>query len=55
MATKAKKRAFIYTRLSQDRHGTSESTKRQEADCRALARREGLTVAHVFADNDTSD
>lgn len=48
------KRAFIYTRLSQDRHGTSESTKRQEADCRALCRREGLEVVRVFSDEDTS-
>jgi DNA invertase Pin-like site-specific DNA recombinase len=46
--------AAIYTRLSQDRDGTKGGTDRQEKDCRALAKREGLKVAEVFVDDDRS-
>jgi site-specific DNA recombinase len=46
--------AAIYCRLSQDRDGTKKGTDRQEADCRALAKREGFTVAEVFVDDDRS-
>jgi len=45
---KTTKRAFIYTRISQDRDGATTSTDRQERDCRALAKREGLRVVRVF-------
>jgi DNA invertase Pin-like site-specific DNA recombinase len=44
----------IYCRLSQDRDGTKKGTDRQEKDCRALAKREGFTVAEVFIDDDRS-
>ncbi len=44
----------IYTRLSQDREGTKGGTERQEADCRAFAKREGLQVVKVFTDDDAS-
>lgn len=47
-------RAAIYTRLSQDRDGTKGGTDRQEKDCRALCKREGLTVARVYTDDDRS-
>src|SRR6476469_2626852 len=46
--------ACIYTRLSQDRDGTKTGTDRQEKDCRALCKREGLKVAAVFTDDDRS-
>ena len=46
--------AAIYTRLSQDRDGTKGGTKRQEEDCRALCRREGLRVGRVYTDDDRS-
>jgi len=46
--------AAIYARLSQDRDGTKGGTERQLADCRALARREGLEVVEVFSDDDRS-
>jgi DNA invertase Pin-like site-specific DNA recombinase len=47
-------KAAIYTRLSVDRDGTKGGTERQEKDCKALARREGLTVAQVYRDDDRS-
>jgi hypothetical protein len=37
-------KAAIHVRLSQDRDGTKTGTDQQEADCRALCKREGLTV-----------
>ncbi|MDP9335910.1 MAG: recombinase family protein [Actinomycetota bacterium] len=46
--------AAIYTRLSQDRDGTKGGTERQEKDCRALCKREGLKVATVYTDDDRS-
>jgi DNA invertase Pin-like site-specific DNA recombinase len=49
-----RKRAFIYCRISQDRDGATTSVDRQERDCRALAKREGLRVVRVFTDRDTS-
>jgi site-specific DNA recombinase len=48
------KRAAIYCRISEDRHGTGQKVEDQEADCRALADRLGLTVVEVFTDNDIS-
>ncbi len=46
-------RVGIYVRLSVDRDG-STSTKRQEADCRKLAKQRGWRVAGVYADTDAS-
>lgn len=44
----------IYVRISQDRQGESLGVQRQEKDCRQLAERLGLTVQHVYIDNDIS-
>ena len=46
--------AAIYTRLSQDRDGTKGGKDRQEKDCRALCKREGLTVVRVYTDDDSA-
>jgi site-specific DNA recombinase len=46
--------AAIYCRISQDREGAGLGVERQEADCRELADREGLTVVEVYVDNDLS-
>lgn len=49
------KRAAIYCRISRDdREGSGLGVKRQETDCRALAKRLGWTVAEVYTDNDVS-
>jgi site-specific DNA recombinase len=49
------KRAAIYCRISEDRHGTGQKVEDQEADCRALAERLGLEVIEPpFVDNDLS-
>jgi DNA invertase Pin-like site-specific DNA recombinase len=47
-------RTAIYTRISLDRRGESESPPRQEADCRAVAKLRGWEVAEVYSDRDTS-
>lgn len=52
--TGEERRAAIYCRISRDRDGTSLGIERQEADCRALARRLGWRVVAVYADNDIS-
>ena len=44
----------IYTRISLDRTGEGLGVARQEQECRALAERLGLTVLHVYSDNDIS-
>jgi site-specific DNA recombinase len=46
----------IYCRISRDRDGTGLGVERQEADCRALADRLGLTVGadSLYVDNDIS-
>lgn len=44
----------IYTRISLDRTGEALSVAGQEKNCRALAKRQGLTVIHVYTDNDIS-
>lgn len=44
----------IYLRISQDRTGQHLGVERQEKDCRALAKRLGLRVTHIYVDNDTS-
>ncbi len=50
----APKAAAIYARISEDRDGKSGGVKRQEKDCRELAKRRGWQVAEVFVDNDLS-
>jgi site-specific DNA recombinase len=44
----------VYVRLSQDRDGTKDSIRRQEADCRSLAKARGWRVVEVFTDRDLS-
>ncbi|SFS15716.1 Site-specific DNA recombinase [Agrococcus baldri] len=46
--------AAIYCRISMDRTGESAGVERQEADCRQLADRLGLTIGQVYVDNDIS-
>jgi DNA invertase Pin-like site-specific DNA recombinase len=46
------RRAAIYVRISEDRHGTGIKVGDQEKDCRALAQRMSLDVVKVFEDND---
>lgn len=46
--------AVIYCRVSQDRTGEMLGVERQEPKCRELAERLGLTVTHVYVDNDIS-
>jgi 1,6-anhydro-N-acetylmuramate kinase len=43
-------RAVLHVRIVNDPEGVD----RQEADCRAYAESQGLTVAEVFRENDTS-
>lgn len=54
MPKQAPRSAAIYVRISQDREGGNLGVQRQEEDCRALAKREGMTVARVYVDNDRS-
>lgn len=44
----------IYCRISRDRIGAGLGVERQEAECRELANKLGLTVAEVYVDNDLS-
>lgn len=44
------KRAAIYVRTSSDHQGEKSSPDEQEADCRALAEQQGLTVVKVYRD-----
>ncbi|MDZ8202078.1 recombinase family protein [Microbacterium sp. SSW1-59] len=44
----------IYTRISLDRTGEGLGVARQEQECRALAERLGMTVVHIYSDNDIS-
>lgn len=44
----------VYCRLSRDREGQQLGVDRQEADCRQLAARLGLSVDGIFVDNDVS-
>ncbi|WP_291478199.1 recombinase family protein [Corynebacterium sp.] len=46
--------AFIYCRISSDPTGERAGVERQEQDCRQYADTHGLTVKHVFIDNDMS-
>lgn len=47
-------RAAIYCRISRDRVGAGLGVDRQERECRELAKRLGLEVVLVLADNDLS-
>lgn len=47
-------RAAIYLRMSMDRSAREQGVRRQEEDCRALAREFGWTVLDVFCDNAVS-
>jgi site-specific DNA recombinase len=46
--------AGIYVRISDDKAEDAAGVARQEADCRALAERQGWTVGEVYVENDTS-
>jgi site-specific DNA recombinase len=48
------KRAAIYVRISRDSELDGLGVKRQEKECRALAKKLGWTVDDVFVDNDVS-
>lgn len=48
------KRAAIYCRISSDPEGKKLGVRRQEEDCRALAKRLHITDVTVFPDNDRS-
>jgi DNA invertase Pin-like site-specific DNA recombinase len=48
------KRAAIYVRISRDSELDGLGVKRQEKECRALAKKRGWTVDDVFVDNDVS-
>ncbi|MFC7489417.1 MULTISPECIES: recombinase family protein [unclassified Knoellia] len=50
----APKRAAIYARISADSEGERLGVMRQEEDCRARAKREGLEVVDLYVDNDIS-
>ncbi|WP_159802597.1 recombinase family protein [Arthrobacter zhaoguopingii] len=47
-------RAFIYTRISQDRNAEGLGVQRQEEACRRYALQHGMEVVEVFSDNSTS-
>jgi site-specific DNA recombinase len=47
-------RTVIYARISRDSAGFGLGVARQEADCRALCKRQGWTVADVLVENDVS-
>ena len=47
-------RAAIYTRISLDREGTSESPERQQADCEAVATRLGWEVVDRYVDRESA-
>jgi site-specific DNA recombinase len=50
----SRRRAAIYTRISQDRTGAGLGVERQETDCRELAARLGWEIVAVHSDNDLS-
>lgn len=47
-------RAFIYTRISQDRGGEGLGVKRQLDACASYAMQHGMDVIEIFSDNSTS-
>lgn len=50
----APKNAAIYVRISLDKNGEGAGVRRQEKECRELAKREGLTVSRIYTDNSVS-
>ena len=50
----ASRRVAVYTRISDDDEGRRLGVKRQEEDCRALAKLRGWQVAYVACDNSVS-
>jgi DNA invertase Pin-like site-specific DNA recombinase len=54
MSSSARHQAGIYVRISSDRTGSAAGVKRQAADCRALAERQGWEVIDTYRDNDIS-
>jgi site-specific DNA recombinase len=54
MASMSLTRAAIYTRVSLEGNGTSESPERQESDCRSLAQQRGWEVVEVYTDRDSA-
>ncbi|WP_020109615.1 recombinase family protein [Nocardia sp. 348MFTsu5.1] len=50
----ARRRAFIYLRVSLDPTGERLTVRRHEKDCRALCAQRGWDVARVFTDNSVS-
>jgi site-specific DNA recombinase len=48
------KSAAVYVRISDDREGKAAGVKRQEADCREVAKAKGWAVAEVYSDNSIS-
>lgn len=53
-AVDAPRAVAIYTRISSDVDHTELGVKRQERECRELARRKGWKVIRVYTDNDVS-
>jgi len=45
-------KAAVYVRISRDKEGRELGIKRQEQDCRALAKRLKWDVVGVYSDND---
>ncbi|MEU1599373.1 recombinase family protein [Streptomyces sp. NPDC005708] len=53
-AHQTRRRVVIYCRISDDREGRQNGVKRQEAQCRRIADRNGDDVVRVFVDDDRS-
>src|SRR4051812_6140557 len=51
--TKSTTRAAIYVRISQDSTGRAAGVRRQEKECRELAKARGWDVVEIYRDNDT--
>jgi site-specific DNA recombinase len=47
-------RAGVYLRISRDAEGKALGVKRQEEDCKALAKQRGWKVTATYSDNDIS-
>jgi DNA invertase Pin-like site-specific DNA recombinase len=48
------KSMVAYVRISKDSEGRQVGIERQQQDCQRLAKSLGVTIAQIFADNDTS-
>jgi site-specific DNA recombinase len=53
-ASKGKRRAGIYVRISDDRGGEEKGVGRQEKDCRRVVKHEDWQAVEVYTENDTS-